>query len=191
LKIRQVRVTPVAVRNPPLLNSSGLHHPYTVRSIIEVEADNGLVGLGETFGEKMVLDRLSEVRESLAGLSPFDLNALRRLTHTQVPHPGSDTFRFLPGSWNGNPTDAKIFGAFEVAFLDLQARHLGILLVELLGGAVRQEVPFSAYLFFKYDIDYVRAVDPEYTEEDPWGEVRSVDQLVGEARRMIDLTTCS
>jgi glucarate dehydratase len=125
-----------------------------VRSIIEVEADNGLVGLGETFGDKMVLNRLNGVRESLVGLSPYDLNALARLTRTQAPHPGSEAFRFLPGSWNGNPTDAKIFGAFEVAFLDLQARHLGIPLCELLGGAVRQEVPFSAYLFFKYATDY-------------------------------------
>jgi glucarate dehydratase len=187
MKIRQVRVTPVAVRNPPLLNNGGLYNPYTVRSIIEVEADNGLIGLGETFGDKLVLERLNSVRETLVGLSPFDLNALRRLTQTQAPHPGSEAFRFLPGSWNGNPTDAKIFGAFEVAFLDLQARHLGIPLCELLGGAVRQEVPFSAYLFFKYGTDYARKVDPDYTEHDPWGEVLAVEQLVGEARRMIDL----
>ena len=31
-----------------------------------------------------------------------------------------------------------MFSSFEVAFLDLQARSLGIPLVELLGGAVRK-----------------------------------------------------
>ncbi|WP_028216539.1 enolase C-terminal domain-like protein [Paraburkholderia oxyphila] len=187
MKIARVRVTPVAVCNPPLLNSGGLHSPYTVRSIIEVEADNGLVGLGETFADRMVLDRLNSVQESLVGLSPFDVNALRRITQSGTPPSGAEAFRFMPGSWNGNPTDAKIFGAFEAAFLDLQARCLGIPLCELLGGAVRQQVPFSAYLFFKYSAQYVRNVDPEYAEYDPWGEVLTVDQLVGEAQRMIDL----
>ncbi|MFL9913506.1 glucarate dehydratase family protein [Paraburkholderia sp. RL17-337-BIB-A] len=186
MKIKHVRVTPIAVKNPPLLNNGGIYSAYTVRSIIEVEADNGLIGIGETFGDRMILERLNAIRESLVGLSPFDLNALKKRTQSNTPHPGSEAYRFLPGSWNGNPTDAKIFGAFEVAFLDLQARHLGIPLCELLGGAVRDEVPFSAYLFFKYSSESAREVDPEYTENDTWGEVMNPAQLVGEATRMID-----
>ena len=56
MKIATVRITPIAVSDSPLLNASGVHEPYALRSIIEVEADNGLVGLGETYGDKPVLD---------------------------------------------------------------------------------------------------------------------------------------
>jgi glucarate dehydratase len=36
--ITGVRVTPIAFRDPPLLNAAGIHEPYALRSIIEVEA---------------------------------------------------------------------------------------------------------------------------------------------------------
>jgi glucarate dehydratase len=40
MKIVSVRVTPIAISDPRLLNASGMHEPYALRSIIEV--DNGL-----------------------------------------------------------------------------------------------------------------------------------------------------
>ena len=54
-------------------------------------------------------------------------------------------------------------------------------LVELLGGAVRQEVPYSAYLFYKWAADR----DPEYGP-DPYGEALNPAQIVAQARQMID-----
>jgi glucarate dehydratase len=51
----------------------------------------------------------------------------------------------------------------------------------LLGGAARREVPFSAYLFFKY----AAHVDASYPP-DPWGEALNAQQIVEQARRMID-----
>ena len=39
MRISQVRVTPIAFRDPPLLNAAGIHEPYALRSIIEVETD--------------------------------------------------------------------------------------------------------------------------------------------------------
>ena len=47
-KIAAVRITPIALKDPPLLNASGVHEPYTLRSIIEIEAVDGSVGLAET-----------------------------------------------------------------------------------------------------------------------------------------------
>ncbi|MFU0498236.1 glucarate dehydratase, partial [Pseudomonas syringae pv. actinidiae] len=41
LKIIRVTVTPIAFRDPPLLNASGIHEPFALRSIIEIESDNG------------------------------------------------------------------------------------------------------------------------------------------------------
>lgn len=35
--VTDVRITPVAFADPPLLNSVGVHEPYALRSVIEVE----------------------------------------------------------------------------------------------------------------------------------------------------------
>jgi glucarate dehydratase len=181
MKITAVRVTPIAISDPPLLNASGAHEPYALRSIIEVETDNGLVGLGETYGDKPVLDGLIRIRDALIGLSPFDLNGLwqRVLGAGRSSAPGVE-LDVAPGSQASN-ADRKLFGAFEVALLDVQARSLGVPVHELLGGAVRRQVPFSAYLFFKFSSD----VDPSY-RSDPWGEVLDAEQLVRQARTMIE-----
>ncbi len=47
MKITRVTVTPIAFRDPPLLNASGIHEPFALRSIIEIESDNGYIGLGK------------------------------------------------------------------------------------------------------------------------------------------------
>ena len=45
VKIVAVVVTPVALKDPPLLNSSGVHEPYALRSIVEVQTDAGITGV--------------------------------------------------------------------------------------------------------------------------------------------------
>ncbi|NMM03354.1 glucarate dehydratase [Paraburkholderia sp. RP-4-7] len=181
MKIAAVRVTPIAISDPPLLNASGVHEPYALRSIIEVETDNGLVGLGETYGDKPVLDRLIRVKDALVGLSPFDLNGLwQRVLATGQSSTQGIELDVAPGS-QASSAHHKLFSGFEVALLDVQARSLGVPVHELLGGAVRRQVPFAAYLFFKYSSD----IDPSY-RRDPWGEVLDAEQLVGQARTMIE-----
>jgi glucarate dehydratase len=184
MKITAVHVTPIAISDPPLLNAAGVHEPYALRSIIEIETDNGLIGLGETYGDKPVLDSLLRVKDLLVGLSPFDLNGLsQRVAAVVQPgalSAGAIELDLAPGS-QLNKAALKAFGAFEVAFLDLQARSLGIPVHELLGGAVRREIPFSAYLFFKFDSN----VDPSY-RPDAWGPALDPAQIVAQARTMIE-----
>ena len=57
-RIAEVRVTPIAFLDPPLLNNAGCHQPWALRSIIEVETEGGVIGLGESYGMKRVLDAL-------------------------------------------------------------------------------------------------------------------------------------
>lgn len=182
MKIKQVRVTPIAFRDAPLLNASGIHEPYALRSIIEVESDNGIIGLGESYGDAPVLSVLQAMQESLVGLDPFDLNGLRaRVVKTVAAlKPGTAGAELAPGSHPSKQV-ANAYSAFEVAFLDLQARSLGMPLVDLLGGAVRDEVPFSAYLFLKY----AEHVGSPY-KPDRWGEGISPEQIVAQARTMIE-----
>lgn len=177
MKIVAARVTPIAIQDPPLLNASGVHEPFALRAIIEIEGENGVIGLGETYGDAPVLGALMRVKDSLVGLSIFDLNGLseRILVNAHPAQGQSSTPEYA------NKPDAKVFSAFEVAMLDLQARSAGVPLHTLLGGAVRRDIPFSAYLFFKFSHE----VDPGYAS-DPWGEVLSEAQLVNEARLMIE-----
>ena len=58
MKIKHVTVTPIAIKDPPLLNASGIHEPFALRSILEIETDNGVVGLGESYGDAPVLATL-------------------------------------------------------------------------------------------------------------------------------------
>jgi len=72
-----------------------------------------------------------------------------------------------------------VFSPFEVACLDIQGKAAGRPVADLLGGAVRDEVPFSAYLFYKW------AAHPG-AEPDEWGEALDPDGVVAQAKRMID-----
>ena len=184
LRIARVRVTPIAIHDPPLLNAQGVHEPFGLRSIVEVEGSDGLVGLGETYGDAPVLALLQAAAGALPGRSAFDLNSVWSQVVEQakaMPRQGAVEMELAPGSKGGNLL-ASAFSALEVACLDLQARHLGVPLAELLGGAVRDAVPYSAYLFYKY----ASSVDAEYAD-DPWGEALTPAQIVAQARRMIDL----
>ena len=182
MKIKYVTVTPIAFKDPPLLNASGIHEPYALRSIIEIESDNGTIGLGESYGDAPALAVLEKLKGELIGLDPFNLNGLRALVVATVAcmQPSSSSGAELaPGSHAGKAV-ANAYSAFEVAFLDLQARHLNAPLVDLLGGAVRREIPFSAYLFFKY----AEHIDQPYPA-DRWGEALTEQQIVEQAQRMI------
>lgn len=183
MKIVRVTVTPIAFRDPPLLNASGIHEPFALRSIIEVESDTGYIGLGESYGDAPALAIQQRVQPQLIGLDPFNLNGLRAIVqatvaaHAPTSLPGAE---LAPGS-HASKAVSNAYSAFEVALLDLQAHALNVPLVDLLGGAIRERIPFSAYLFFKY----AEHVDSPYAP-DHWGEALNEQQIVVQARHMID-----
>ncbi len=45
MKIVDMRVTPIALVDPPLRSAFGLHAPYALRTIVELVTDDGLVGI--------------------------------------------------------------------------------------------------------------------------------------------------
>ena len=183
MKITRVTVTPIAFKDAPLLNASGIHEPYALRSIIEVETDNGHFGLGESYGDAAALAVLDKVKTQLIGLDPFNLNRLRAIVKATVAgmSPANNAGAELAPGSHASKAVSNTYSAFEVALLDVQARYLNVPLVDLLGGAVRTDIPFSAYLFFKY----AEHIDSPY-KPDAWGEALSEEQIVAQARRMID-----
>jgi glucarate dehydratase len=181
-RITEVRITPIAFRDGPLLNAAGIHEPWALRAIVELETSDGRVGISETYGDEPMLRVLEQAKALVQGLSPFDLNRMEeRVRATIRPSAGAVEFELAPGSHTAKNA-AKVTSTFEVAMLDLQGQRLGAPIVDLLGGAVRDAVPYSAYLFFKY----AEHVDKPYAP-DAWGEAISPAQIVGQARRMIEL----
>jgi glucarate dehydratase len=67
----------------------------------------------------------------------------------------------------------QILAALEFACLDILGKKWGVPVSEILGGRLREEVPFASYLFFQY------GSGPDRT-----GEVRTSDQLVAAARAL-------
>jgi glucarate dehydratase len=180
MRISAVRITPIAFRDPPLLNVAGVHEPWALRSIIEVELENGFIGLGESYGDLTTLRDLAAIRPLLTGVDPFDLHGLETHAYNALSKTGTGvTSAAYPAE--GDKARASAIGAFEVAFLDLQGQLIGKPVYEVLGGAVRESVAFGAYLFYKFER---HRDDPGYPP-DNWGEAVSHDQIVTQARRMI------
>jgi glucarate dehydratase len=180
LRITAVRVTPIAFRDGPLLNAAGIHEPWALRAIVEVETSDGRVGLSETYGDAPMLAALDQARPLVVGLSPFELNEMERRVHAAVrPVAGAVEFELAPGSHTAKNA-AKVTSTFEVAMLDLQGQIVGAPIVDLLGGKVRDTVPYSAYLFFRYAEHIGQPYAP-----DAWGEALTPEQIVAQARRMI------
>lgn len=177
--ITDITITPVAFGDPPLLNAVGVHEPVAIRAIIQVHTDAGITGLGETYADSGHLERLHRTARSLIGLDVFALNAAWSRTRTAMSAAIGTDGHGLTGTISEHGTTDRTYAAFEVALLDIQGRALGVPVSDLLGGAVRDAVPFSAYLFYKW------AGHPG-AAEDSWGEALDPDGIVNQARKMVD-----
>jgi glucarate dehydratase len=79
---------------------------------------------------------------------PFQLNQIRDVL---IAHFGIDkTSERGDAPWDQR-TLVHIYSAIEVACLDIIGKIINRPVVDLLGGRRRESVPFSAYLFYKYE----------------------------------------
>lgn len=179
VRITGARITPVAFVDPPLLNTVGVHQPYALRAIIQLDTDAGLVGLGETYADTAHLARLEAAAAAIVGQDVFALGAIRQAIDAELDTLSITGGDGVAGMITTASTTDRVLSPFEVACLDLQGKVLGRPVSDLLGGAVRTEVPFSAYLFYKW------AAHPG-AEPDEWGSALDPEGLVRQAHRMID-----
>lgn len=185
--VEGIRVTPVLIEDPPLLNVVGVHQPYVPRAIIELHTDVGVVGLGETYGDAHILHWLERAATVLRGTSLFDLNLLSdRVSAALRDEAGATAQGGLTRLHGANLTGEMsvrraaniVTAAFEVAYLDAQGRLLGLPVHALLGGKLRDRVEFSGYLFYRW------AAYPG-ARADSWGEALGPEGIVAQARRMV------
>ncbi len=176
MKIKEIKVTPIAVPDVPLVNTKGVHQTVFLRSIIELETECGLLGIGETYGAKRTLTGLEATAPKLAGLDPYNLRDLRARVEAALPEGGGIN---APTALADHKVVDVVYSAFEIACLDLIGKKVGRPLYDLLGGAVRKEIPFGGYLFFKF------AAPGDAIGDDFFGEVMTPDAMVAEARELV------
>lgn len=161
MKIIDIRATPVTVPlHAPLRHANGCHWGRFVRTIIEVETDDGYVGLGEMGGGgESAVAAFENLKPYLLGRDPTRIEELRFV----IANPTASLYNHR----------TQILAALEFACLDILGQKWGVSVSELLGGRLRDRVPFASYLFFRYP-----------NPKDGTGEVRTVEQLVAEARAL-------
>lgn len=159
MKITDVRWTPAFIPIEAPLRYAFGSHPGFSRIIIEVHTDEGIVGLGECYGGASREGQLAEMKPMLIGEDPFQLERIR---------------------WKlAAPTSLKLFGyvlgfaGLEFAILDIQGQAIGKPVCDLIGGRMRDEVPFAAYLFYRY------------SNGKGAGEVSNADQMVAHANELV------
>ncbi|MEW5978296.1 MAG: enolase C-terminal domain-like protein [Acidobacteriota bacterium] len=161
MKITDIQATTVTVPLiAPLRHASGCHWGRFVRTIVEVETDEGLVGLGEMGGGGESAEAaFRSLRSYLVGHDPTHLEELR----FRIANPTASLYN--------NRT--QLLAALEFACLDILGQKWGGSVSEILGGRLRERVPFASYLFFRYP-----------NPKTGIGELRAPDQVVEEARQL-------
>jgi glucarate dehydratase len=161
MRISDIRATSVTVPlEAPLRHANGCHWGRFVRTIVEVETDNGLIGLGEMGGGGESAEAVFRAMKSyLTGHDPARIEEMRFL----IANPTASLYN--------NRT--QILAALEFACLDILGQAWGVPVCDILGGRLRDRVPFASYLFFRYP-------HPRTGE----GEVRTIDQVIANARAL-------
>ncbi|MBW1867677.1 MAG: mandelate racemase/muconate lactonizing enzyme family protein [Deltaproteobacteria bacterium] len=141
MKITAIRATPVNIPlEAPFFWSVGIY-PGTSKTIIEVETDEGIVGLGEapSWDCADVINR--HMGPLLIGRDPIDIAGCEM---TCVPE-----WRVVQNT--DDASVVKAFGGIEIALWDIRGKAWDKPLYELLGGAVRKAILFTEYFAYRVE----------------------------------------
>lgn len=160
MKITDLRWTTAFIPiEAPLRYAYGAHPGFS-RIIIEVDTDEGITGLGECYSGPSRDGQLREMRPQLIGEDPFQLERIR---------------------WKlSSPSAQKLFGnvlgyaGIEFALLDIQGKAIGRPVCDLMGGRVRDEIPFAGYLFYRHP------------NEQGEGAINNAEDMVAYSRKLVD-----
>ena len=137
MDITQVRATPVRIPIMRPATFSKRQRTAVLATIVEVQTDNGLVGLGETRGHwaaPIINERFGPL---LIGMPANDQNA------------AFDKCISSPFDYGFPERGCEVhaFAGIEIALWDLAGKAAGQPLYEMLGGPVRERAPFTAYAY--------------------------------------------
>ena len=136
-RIADIRLTPLSIRFRVPYHWAGRVDLAASVILIEVETDQGVVGIAEAaagFPIEAQMACLRKVSPIFIGSSPFDIErlfpvALRVLDAKPVPRAG-----------------ALVLAGLEMAFWDVIGRSLRVPVYQFFGGACRQEVDYFGFV---------------------------------------------
>ncbi len=162
MRISDIKATTVTVPlEAPLRHSAGAHWGRFVRTIVQVYTDEGLVGLGEMGGGGESAEAaITGMKQYLLGHDPFQLEAMR----WKIMNPTASLYN----------NRMQIHAALEFACLDIMGKATGHRVCDLLGGPLREEIPFASYLFYRYRDEQTGA-----------GGEETAEQMVAHARDLV------
>lgn len=135
MKIVDMKVRTVAIpMNSMLRHNTGVHPGYLMRTILELITDEGIVGLGEVGGGDQ-RGALLKLKPRIVGMDPFDLEAIKLKVLRSIYY----------------LSNSRLYGAIEIACLDIMGKACNVPMNKLIGGALRPEIPMIGYLFWRYD----------------------------------------
>ena len=137
MKIVDIRATTIAMPlEAPLRHAGGAHWGRFIRTVVEVVTDDGIVGLGELGGGGESAEAsVRALLPYLKGHDPLQLEQLR----WKIMNPTASLYN----------NRLQIHAAIEMACMDAAGQRLGIRACDLLGGALRERVPFASYIFYR------------------------------------------
>ena len=137
MKIVDIRATTIAMPlEAPLRHAGGAHWGRFIRTIVEVVTDTGAVGLGELGGGGESAEAaVRGLLPYLKGHDPLQLEQLR----WKIMNPTASLYN----------NRLQVHAAIEMACIDAVGKQLGIRACDLIGGAVRERVPFATYIFYR------------------------------------------
>lgn len=161
MKIVDLKATTVAVPlEAPLRHAAGAHWGRFIRTIVEVITDEGIIGLGEMGGGGESAEAaVRALLPYLEGHDPLQLEQLR----WKIMNPTASLYN----------NRMQLHAAIEMACMDAAGKRLGIRACDLIGGAIRETIPFASYLFYRYP----------HGETGRGGET-SPDEIVAHAREL-------
>ncbi|MGA7304240.1 MAG: enolase C-terminal domain-like protein [Rhodothermales bacterium] len=163
MKITDIKATTVTVPlEAPLRHSAGAHWGRFVRTIVEVETDEGITGFGEMGGGGESAEAaIRGLKQYLVGHDPMQLEQL----YWKICNPTASLYN----------NRSQMHAAIEFACIDIVGKKLGIRACDLLGGALREEIPFASYLFFRYR-----------DEKTGLGGEDNADRMIAHVRDLVD-----
>jgi glucarate dehydratase len=160
MKITDIKATTVTVPlEAPLRHANGCHWGRFVRTIVEVETDEGITGLGEMGGGGESAEAVFRAMKTyLVGHDPARIEEMR----FKIANPTASLYN--------NRT--QVLAALEFACLDILGKKWNCPVHDILGGKLQDRVPFASYLFFRYP------------NAEGKNEVRTIDQMVAQAKEL-------
>jgi len=135
MKIIDMKVRTVAIpMNSMLRHNTGVHPGYLMRTILELITDEGIIGLGEIGGGDQ-RGALLKLKPRIVGMDPFNLEAIKLKVLRSIYY----------------LSNSRLYGAIEIACLDIMGKACNVPINKLIGGSLRSEIPMIGYLFWRYD----------------------------------------